>query len=244
MRQPNGRGLRITPDYLLLITANGHAASHHSAMPAITVEPKRPTERIAGGVRRRPLPTTPRRLPAGGAAVDKNRRQWETVQRQRAELLSLPGAGPSNAATAVWFPGRRCEQSSTGSTYLQIEGVDFVDAFATLKQPAVQYNSPLHDIRLEPATHAGPLPTWRRPMFRPADHALTELERCGRHVVLGGSLGACKDLAEALHLWCVASDEASFEYAGVAPTASATIRRWDGRQWAIFVPPALLEAIL
>jgi len=80
-------------------------------------------------------------------------------------------------------------------------------------------------------------------MFRPADFALDEVARNGRHVALAGSLGACKDLAEALHLWCVGRDGASFEYAGVAAQESATIRRWDGRCWAILLPPALLEAI-
>ena len=77
-------------------------------------------------------------------------------------------------------------------------------------------------------------------MLRPTDYALTELERCSRHVALGGSLGACKDLAEALHLWCVAHDEAGFEYAGLTPAEIATIRRWDSWRWAIVVPPALL----
>jgi len=80
-------------------------------------------------------------------------------------------------------------------------------------------------------------------MFRPTDYALTELEYSGRHVALGGSLGACKDLAEALHLWCVAHDGAHFEYAGRAPAEIATIRRWDNWRWAIFVPPTLLAEL-
>ena len=80
-------------------------------------------------------------------------------------------------------------------------------------------------------------------MFRPIDFALDEVERNGRHVALAGSLGACKDLAEALHLWCVGRDGASYDYAGIGPAATATIRRWDGRHWAILVPPALLEVV-
>lgn len=78
-------------------------------------------------------------------------------------------------------------------------------------------------------------------MFRPTDYALTEVERNARHVALTGSLGACKDLAEALHLWCVDHTNLTFEYTGVTAPEVATIRPWDRRLWAILVPPALLE---
>jgi hypothetical protein len=81
------------------------------------------------------------------------------------------------------------------------------------------------------------------PMFRPADYALTEVERNARHVALTGSLGACKDLAEACSLWCVERCALVFHYAGVTAQEVATIRPWDKHRWVILVPSALLEEI-
>lgn len=78
-------------------------------------------------------------------------------------------------------------------------------------------------------------------MFRPADYALTEVERNARHVALAGSLGACKDLAEACSLWCVERGALTYHYAGVTAREVATIRPWDKHRWAILLPPALLE---
>lgn len=82
-------------------------------------------------------------------------------------------------------------------------------------------------------------------MFHPADYALTLVCHSGASLILAGSLGACKGLATACHLWPDASaDPDAIRYTGAHPSESAEIypvHHAGAGPWRIRLPKRLVE---